>query len=350
MCLVDLAPAVSDSLVKAAASIGSVPKAESGTRDSENSLTDVFNAGLNRFKNLVKKVIGKVQPKLVKEKKVKPPEEPVLTKLDKAGNEGQIKINGSSSADKVKWNATEKPGANVLGSGESGSFITVPTKSLLGYSDNMPAELGVKVGNIGRNEAFITKKVGDAGIGPKLVAAKILTKPHSNSDSGTIHKGVIAMEVVPGVPLHKAQKVVNGINSNDASMVARAKLHKLGIAHNDSHSGNILIDDRGTARFVDLGMAQRNWKAALAEALGGHTGADYQYTANYGGKVMKAIDRNYAKVKEELSNSGFSKSDIKEIVLYGIRHHDSEYKTGVMSRVSAPLAKKLIGMFYEGIG
>jgi hypothetical protein len=66
--------------------------------------------------------------------------------------------------------------------------------------------------------------------------------------------------------------------------------------------------------------------------------------------VIKAIDKNYTKVKEELSKNGFSKSDIKEIVLYGIRHPESELKTGVMSRISAPLAKKLIDMFYEGIG
>ena len=343
VCLVELSPVVSDSLVNAAKNLVSVPKAE-------KLVEGVFNEGLNRFKNLVKRVIAKVQPEFAANQKVKPPEESVLAKLDKAGSEGQTKVNGSSAADKVKWNAIEKASSSVQGSGKFGTFITVPAKTLLGYSDGVPSELGVKVGNIGRNEAFILKKLGDAGIGPKLIAAKMLSKAHSSTDSGTVHKGVIAMEIAPGTPLYKSKDVVNGVNIRDAYMGARSKLHKLGIAHNDAHTGNAVIDDRGTVRFVDLGLAQRNWRAALAEAIGGHTGSDFQLTLYPTAKMTAIMDRNYDKVKEELRGNGFSPNNLREIAAYGIQHPESDYKTGVMSKISAPLAKKLINMLYEGIG
>jgi hypothetical protein len=345
-----MSPDASDGLANAAKNLMSAPKAESKLASSEKPIEGVFNEGLNRFKNLVKRVVAKVQPKPAVSKKVKPLEESVLSKLDKAGSEGQTKVNGSSVADKVRWNAVEKTGVNVEGSGKFGKFITVPTKALLGYSDGMPSELGVKVGNIGRNEAFILKKLGDAGIGPKLVAAKMLSKAHSSTDSSTVHKGAIAMEIAPGTPLYKSKDVVNGVNVRDAYMGARSRLHKLGIAHNDAHSGNAVIDDRGTVRFVDLGLAQRNWKAALAEAIGGHTGSDFQLTLYPTAKMVAIMDRNYDKVKEELRSNGFSPNNLREIAAYGIQHPESDYKTGVMSKISAPLAKKLINILYKDIG
>lgn len=273
----------------------------------------------------------------------------MLDKLKIAGEAGTVNIDGSEKADKVKWKAAEGSGARVIGYGGFGSFLKVPTKKLLGYSDGLPEEVGVKVGNIGRTEATLIKKLGELGLGPRLIASRFLKNAHSNTDSGTVHKGVIAMEIVPGVPLYKAPQKVNGVDKTDAYHSSMGKLHRLGFAHNDAKGDNLIIDDKGVARFVDLGMAQKNWKAALSEALGGWTGSNYVMPDVPRGKQDKIFKSNFGKVMAEMQKDGLTEREAKEIANFGIQHSAKIYNEGIWGRVSNQNARKYIKMYYNGI-
>jgi hypothetical protein len=284
-----------------------------------------------------------------KVRKVREAASKLLDKMKRLGPEGTISIDGSEKADKVKWSAVEGSGSRVLGAGGYGAFLKIPTKKLLGYSDGMPNEIGVKVGDIGRTEATLIKKLGEVGLGPKLIASRFVKNAHSNMDNGTIHKGMIAMEVVPGVPLYKAPQKINGIDKDDAYNITMGKLHKLGYAHNDAKGDNLIIDDKGVARFVDLGLSQKNWKAALSEALGGWTGTNFAMTNYPTGKQADVLERNFNKVMTEMEKDGLTKSEAKDIATFGIQHSAESFRRGVWEKVSNQNARKYINMYYEGV-
>jgi hypothetical protein len=252
------------------------------TQDKEHNLGLFFGQAIQRFRTLIgrlnaaKKLKNQPVPKTPKEtvartrpsapmtahkhgdipadkvRKVREAASKLLDKMKRLGPEGTISIDGSEKADKVKWSAVEGSGSRVLGAGGFGAFLKIPTKKLLGYSDGMPNEIGVKVGDIGRTEATLIKKLGEVGLGPKLIASRFVKNAHSNMDNGTIHKGMIAMEVVPGVPLYKAPQKINGIDKDDAYNITMGKLHKLGYAHNDAKGDNLIIDDKmqGSTRMI----------------------------------------------------------------------------------------------------
>jgi serine/threonine protein kinase len=274
----------------------------------------------------------------------------ILDALAKASGNKQTLFSGSLSPDEVKWSAVEGSGSRLFGSGGFGSFFTVPAGKLLGKSGDPSERVGVKVGRLGQSEAFIAKKLGQADLGPKLIAAKIINKAVSNSENGTIHNGIMAMGIVPGSPLYKlVGKTINGIHTSDAYWKARSELHKLGISHNDAHRGNVIIDDKGKARFVDLGLARKGWRSALAEAIGGHTGADFAVDSHPRWEMSKVFSRNYSRVKEILRENKFSDSDIKEMGDFGILRTDKEIRESPFGRVSVPLAKQLIEELYKDI-
>ena len=69
---------------------------------------------------------------------------------------------------------------------------------------------------------------------------------------------------------------------------ARAIMHRLGIAHQDMHGNNMFWDDENQKLGVlDFGLAKKDWRYALGEALGGFTDdinnrqniGDYQLSA-----------------------------------------------------------------------
>jgi hypothetical protein len=285
-----------------------------------------FNSGIGRLRNLVDKVktrMGrpKVEPELLVkrtrapepmtiDKKASKPERnekqsalenarKMLDMLAKTSGNKQTLFSGSSNPEEVKWSAIEGSGSRLMGTGKFGSFFTVPSKKLLGSSEGLPERVGVKAGRLGQSEAFIAKKLGQADLGPRLISAKILNKAVSNTEAGTVHKGVMAMEIVPGAPLYKLRdKTINGIHTSDAYWKARSELHKLGVSHNDAHGGNIIIDDKGKARFVDLGLAKRGWRSALAEAIGGHTGSDFMVDTFPRWNQMQTLDsKGYSESK-----------------------------------------------------
>jgi hypothetical protein len=278
---------------------------------------------------------------------------------------------------KYDWGASRGSGSKVLGAGAFGSVM----KERDGNA--------VKRGNIGYEEAAIMEKVGKADLGPKMLAADL---DGVGLQPGTA-KGRVAMTVVPGSPIgNKAGDKPIGKTGKvvaDAYWEARAKLHKMGVAHNDMHIENVFIDRKGTGRFVDMGLAQDNPKAALAEAMGafkvipdgtnkgsgaapGRVGdGDWQVSRWDGsaGRELARAERNPDQAagfaqrfpvagrvlqnKEQailkLKRYGLSDQDVADVMTHGIRSTPESFEKGAMGKLSNQQAQSVIDTLYDGI-
>lgn len=282
-----------------------------------------------------------------------------------------------------RWEDSYGSGSTLLGRGAYGTVLREPNKGN-----------AIKRGEVGEIEADLIDRLGKADLGPKLLAAQL------DGDS-QYHPGVkigrVAMSVAPGSPIgSKApDKEIGGVKVADAYWIARANLHRMGIAHNDMHIDNVLIDQNGKARFVDMGLAQDSPKAALAEAMGAFMGpagtratrgkdaagqGDWQFRRWYGtgglllnrlenaqylglrgemttarekleakAPVLARVRDNKAAVMFEMQRDGFTKDDIATIMDHGIRSPLSTYEQGVWSRMTNDQARKYIDLLYEGV-
>jgi hypothetical protein len=279
------------------------------------------------------------------------------------------------------WERSRGSGSKVLGAGAYGAVM----KERDGNA--------VKRGNIGYNEAAIMEKVGKADLGPKMLAADL---DGVGLQPGTA-KGRVAMTIVPGSPIgNKAGDKPIGRTGKvvaDAYWEARAKLHKMGVAHNDMHIENVFIDRKGTGRFVDMGLAQDNPKAALAEAMGvfkvlptgtskgggvvpGSTGdGDWQalrWDGSAGKEFRRAESRDLVTTsaktefaqrfpvagrvlqnKEQailkLKSYGLNDQDVADVMTHGIRSTPESFEKGAMGKLSDQQAQSVIDTLYDGI-
>ena len=273
------------------------------------------------------------------------------------------------------WGSSTGAGAKRLGSGAYGTVIEEPNKGN-----------AVKRGDIGVDEARLIDRVGKADLGPSLKAAQL----DGETGRPNTRLGRLAMSVVPGKPIGSRGpgEEVNGVKISDAYWKARADLHRMGIAHNDMHIDNVLVDRKGKGRFVDMGLAQESPKAALAEALGafqptpgnqavrgrGAAGqGDWQVRRwkGTGGELLGEVERipnreNVAKLNAEapllgrirdnknelqyqMRRDGFSKDDIATVMDHGIRSPLDTYNRGVWERMSDEQASNYINLLYDGI-
>lgn len=285
-----------------------------------------------------------------------------------------ITIKGSK--DKINWQDSIDKGIK-LGEGAFGTAMLVKGAS----------PYVVKRGEISEGEAAAIKKTGELGIGPKLLYGELAGRKKQELGVFTL-QGRIAMGLVPGKPIEDLDfgsgdvrsyyKVNKTDTVADAYFKARATLHKAGIAHNDAHTSNVLIDDKGKARFVDLGLAQANPKAALAEAIGvfatrdqlprgavlvgdAHDWGDFQAlrfpefgVARLGTKDAPATLTKMRENKTDVFNwlyrqKGFSRDEVAAIVTSGIRRPLSHYEKGAWGKLSNDEAQQLVNMLYEGI-
>lgn len=260
------------------------------------------------------------------------------------------------------WEVNARTGAN----GKKGGF-----GSVLFEGDNV-----VKRGDIGERELEVMRKAGEAGIGPQLIYGEI-GKRKETFGSVDIHEGRVAMTRVPGIEIGEfpsSKERVGDTTVGNVFWSARAALHRLGIAHNDCHGQNIIIDDRGFPRFVDFGLSQDNPKAALSEAFGGIVnrtvippGAVIQggiRTDIQAGKVRisgvgapaadrpESLNRIYANltnVKTHLRKLGMSNDEIAQVMASGIRNPESFYNKGAWGKLTNEEALNIIGMLYNGV-
>lgn len=298
-------------------------------------------------------------------------------RLDANDFDGAFKIfkRIRGDADMIDWNETVKQGKKI-GEGSFGTVLRL-------------GDVAHKRGEVGANEADIIRRVGQAGIGPRLLVGEIGTKKH-NVYGTDIHDGRIAMSIVPGRPIGSAakpDKKIGGKNVADIYWKAMADLHRLGIAHNDAHIDNILVDKSGKGRWVDMGLAQANPKAALAEAMGifrtipGHEASRAPGAAGQGnwqarrwnGTGISAAEaakskgmeswkefmerfptaakvwENRAAAQFKLRKMGLDQSDLSSIIDHGIRSPLDSYTKGVWAKISDKQAQEVLNTLYEGI-
>lgn len=297
----------------------------------------------------------------------------------------QLRRDGDKTFD--RWDETTGTGAKKLGSGAYGTVIRTGDKSY-----------AVKRGDISDTEALLIQKLGDANLGPKLIAADVDGPGRMTNPGVDVRSGRLAMSIVPGSPIGKKKpdKEIGGVKVADAYWTARAKLHRMGIAHNDMHIDNVMIDRKGVGRFVDMGLAQDNPKAALSEALGafeppkgsnpsrgngGAGGGDWQVKRwdGTGGQLLATYERklnvngmpltaerarkeleekapllyrvrdNKNELQYRMLRDGFSKDDIATVIDHGLRNPLSTYDNGVWSRMTNEQAQSYIETLYEGV-
>lgn len=283
-----------------------------------------------------------------------------------------------------RWEDSYGSGSTLLGRGAYGTVLREPNKGN-----------AIKRGEVGQIEADLIDRLGKADLGPKLLAAQL--DGDSQYNPGT-KIGRVAMSVVAGSPIgSKApDKEIGGVKVADAYWTARANLHRMGIAHNDMHIDNVLIDRKGKARFVDMGLAQDSPKAALAEAMGafmppsggradrgrGAAGQGdwqvrrwdgtagrllevYEHRLKMGanpkevqlarGKleqqapILAQIQQNKASVQYAMKKDGFTLDDIATVIDHGIRSPMETYEQGVWAKMSNEQAQKYISILYEGV-
>ena len=278
--------------------------------------------------------------------------------------------------DMIDWDETVRDGKK-LGEGSFGTVLKV-------------GNVAHKRGEVSANEADIIKKAGELGIGPRLLGAEISTKKREGYGVD-LHNGRIAMSVVPGKQMGdvKADSKVAGKNVSDIYWRAMADLHRAGIAHNDAHVENILIDNKGKGRWVDFGLAQENPRAALAEALGsfkhlkggddisvpgsargngnwqarGWDATGYKLADSAkekGGKTWEEFQQrfpiasrvwsNQDNVIKKLEKAGLDTNEINSMIEHGIRSPLSSYNDSPgFSRITDRQAQDLLNTLYDGI-
>jgi hypothetical protein len=277
--------------------------------------------------------------------------------------------------DTEDWNESSSKGKK-LGEGGFGTVLTAGANKVH------------KRGEIGENEPDILKIVGKADLGPKLLVAELAAK--KGQEYGVnIHDGRIAMTRIKGEPIGMltAETKVNGKNMADIYWKAMADLHRLGVAHNDAHTDNILVDKQGKGRWVDMGLAQANPKAALAEAMGvfntlrGYqaervagaqgqgnwqarrwpgTGIDKAELAKKNGAaswkefqerfpVASKVWNNREPAQDKLLKFGLTKNDISSIIDHGIRSTPESYTKGAMGKLTDKQAQEVLNILYDGI-
>ena len=295
--------------------------------------------------------------------------------FDKQMAKEQLRRDGDQTFD--QWDETTGTGAKKLGQGSYGTVMK-----------SKDGTYAVKRGDISDTEAKLIQKLGDADLGPKLIAADVDGPGYNGAPGVNNRRGRIAMSVVPGSPIgtKKPDKEIGGVKVADAYWKARADLHRMGIAHNDMHIDNVLIDRKGKGRFVDMGLAQDNPKAAFAEAMGAFEkprGAmvtraagvqgqgDWQVRRWDGtaGRLLSAAHGNEPSRRElerrapiaarvldnknalqfRMQKDGYSKDDIATIMDHGLRNDPSTYSQGVWQRVSDDQAREYINILYDGV-
>jgi hypothetical protein len=297
-------------------------------------------------------------------------------KFDEEMKTEQLRRDGDQTFD--RWDETTGSGSKKLGQGAFGTVVK-----------DKDSTYAVKRGDISDTEAKLIQKIGDRDLGPKLIAADVDGPGWERAPGVDNRRGRLAMTIVDGEPIgiyRSPDDVIGGVRVADAYWTARAQLHRMGIAHNDMHIDNVLVDNNGKGRFVDMGLAQDSPKAALAEAMGAfnppkgsqadRTGAggagqgDWQVRrySGTGGELMGAAMRtgDHTKLEQRapvaarvldnknalqfrMLKDGFSKDDIATVMDHGLRSDPSSYNKGIWQRITDQQALDYINLLYDGV-
>jgi hypothetical protein len=271
----------------------------------------------------------------------------------------------------VDWNESAASGSKKLGQGAFGTVIK--TKGGVAH----------KRGDVSSEEAAIIKKLGEAGVAPKLIGAEINGPGIKRQSFVDVRLGRIAMEAIEGEPLgNKSPGSHHATGKLNSTLYweTRAAVHRAGIQHNDMHIENVMVGKDGKGKIVDLGLALDSPRAALAEALGafqpprGATSVgdgDYQVkrwdvpglgVLNKVARGQKTyldlemvapalykINENKRDVISKMRKMGLSDDEIGEIMTRGIRKEPKVYASGAFAKITDEQAMDLINTLYAGI-
>jgi hypothetical protein len=265
-------------------------------------------------------------------------------------------------ASEYDWDTNARSG----GHGKKGGF-----GSVLFEGDTV-----VKRGDIGEREIDILKKVGEKGLGPELIFGEVGARKEVFAGIN-IHSGRVAMSKVSGTEIKDFSNPdirVAGSSVGDIYWSSRANLHRMGIAHNDAHGGNLIVGSDGRAKFVDFGLAQDNARAALSEAFGamveksmipagavikGGLQRDVQAlkVPNSGisspkseqPESLRRMVANVPRAKALLKSFGLNSDEIAQVMASGIRNPESFYNQGAWGKLTNEKALQVIETLYNGI-
>lgn len=290
---------------------------------------------------------------------------PESRRVDRAIAEGKAELLNTNKPD-FDWNVGSGSGSKRLSSGAFGSAFQVPG----------PPKATVKIGQIGHNEAAAMDRAAKAGVGPEVYRAARDMNSTGRKEYGVETKlGKMAYEFVEGKPASGSDFWSPAgspkLETRDKIWAARAKLHKSGVAHEDMHPGNVIVNKDGSVKFIDFGLAKVGNKQALAEALGvqyvpgskgqGSWGRDgdqqvvrwKQFGTGNDGKVPPNLQRildNRARVEKAMYDDGFTKGHIEQFMRGdNFRKADDHYAGGAWKHMSDGDAAKYIDMLYDGV-
>ena len=126
----------------------------------------------------------------------------------------------------------------------------------------------IKYGSISDNEAHFQNIAASIGVSPKIVTqptsikdAKDLDEDYKDKidDQGQTPR-VFAMELANGGTLKTDEDRLRAVH-------ALIQLNRSGIAHNDFHDENAIVDSSGAAKIIDFGRASRSWRDIAANDI-----------------------------------------------------------------------------------
>ena len=247
----------------------------------------------------------------------------------------------------------DQEGGKLLGEGAFGSVRRVPGGV-------------IKKGGIGRGELAALHALKDNPAFPTLLNARFDTpfvdessfenNPYQDDEGRNTRgkyfdtanqsdwekefptaQGTYAMTEMPGREIADA---VYDMDEDDEEELMqkvwnlRAQMHRLGIAHNDMHGGNIYVDDEGNPSMLDLGLANNNPLDALMEGLGGMGGEDYQMfrrmvpenlTDDFRGRLTSGVEKVREAIMDRLEETDDDTAGRLETMMGGgIRMHDND--------------------------
>ena len=178
-------------------------------------------------------------------------------------------------------------------------------------------------------------------------------------------KGTYAMTKMAGRPLSDVAYDLDDVSMEQVRRnlwLRRAAMHRLGIAHNDMHGGNIYVDDDNNVNMLDLGLAKANPIEALMEGLGGISGEDYQLShegdmGRLPDDLRELLQNNRQSVRDKILDmiedpDGMNPYQLDDLMEGGIRMRDMDVNN---LRETFPFlanddrVKELIASLYEGI-
>lgn len=205
-------------------------------------------------------------------------------------------VDGEAPASKINWRAGVEGNSQIAGKGASADFIIVQPDSLMkGLQARFPNGVGVKYGLTSAEEVNLSRKIGESGAGPRVIAARLEDKKEGKG----VGQGMIALERIPGRTIDNL--IDEGRESrttlNDAFLKGLALLHKAGISHGDAHFSNAIYQPNGKVRLVDFGFSKEDPARAFSEALKRGLSSESR------GAVQDKIRDNFYKVLQRLGRT-----------------------------------------------